>query len=145
MIVKPKIDDKRLQRAIKSEQRNRPNQLKKSLGATAEWLRGRIVERTEKGDGLKGRFPSYTLEYKEFRQKEGKQTNFPDLTFDGNMLSNMAVRSNPKFAEIFFPSVREEKKAMGNQKKRPFFGFTSREGKTMIRIFATEFKRNSKL
>jgi len=144
MKIETKVNDRRLQLAISKEMRNRPGQLKRSLLVTAEWLRGRIVDRTQKGQGLKGAFVKYTRAYREFRRANGLGVK-PDLTFSGNMTSNMATRGTPSYSEIFFPATREAKKAIGKKKKRPFFGFTGREGKTMIRIFAEEFKRNSKL
>lgn len=146
MKITPKIDDRRLRRKLDQQIRDNPRQVQIALGRTAEFLMGVIKTRTKKGKDADGRsFKPYTPEYKEFRRQEGKQANFPDLNFKGNMLSNMSQKSDSKKAILFFPSKNQNAKAVGNQKKRTFFAVGDREGKTLINIFAKEFKKVSKL
>jgi len=146
MKIIPKIDDRRLRRKLDHQIRNNPRQIQIALGRTAEFLLGLIKQRTQKGKDADGRsFKPYTLEYKAFRRKQGKQVRYPDLNFSGNMLSNMTQKSTPKQAILFFASKAQSIKAVGNQKKRTFFAVGDREGKTLINIFAKEFKKVSKL
>ena len=59
------------------------------------------------------------------------------------MLSNMTQKANPKQAILFFANKFQNLKAVGNQKKRPFFLIGDRERKTLIDFFAKElFKQN---
>ncbi len=146
MKIIAKVDDKVLQKKLTKQIREQPRQVKIALGRTAEFLMGVIKQRTQRGKDADGRsFKPYTPEYKAFRRKKGRQANFPDLNFKGNMLSNMTQKSDPKKAILFFASKAQSIKAVGNQKKRPFFLVGQREGKTLINIFAKEFKKVSKL
>ena len=138
--------DKRLKRKLDRQIREQPRQVQIALGRTAEFLMGLIKKRTQRGKDADGKsFAPYTAEYQAFRRKKGKQATFPDLNFSGNMLSNMTQKSTPTHATLFFSSTAQAKKALGNQKKRPFFLIGQREGKTLINIFAKEFKKVSKL
>jgi len=146
MKIIPKIDDRRLRRKLDQQIREQPRQVRIALGRTAEFLMGVIKTRTQRGKDADGRsFKPYTLEYKAFRREKGKQVRYPDLNFAGNMLSNIAQKSNPKQAILFFASTAQNLKAVGNQKKRTFFAVGDREGKTLINLFAKEFKKVSKL
>ena len=147
MKITPKITgDKQLKKKIDKQIREQPRQVQIALGRTAEFLLGVIKQRTKRGKDADGRgFAPYTLEYKSFRREKGRQANFPDLNFKGNMLSNMTQKSDPKKAILYFASTAQNIKAVSNQKKRPFFLVGQREGKTLINIFAKEFKKVSKL
>ena len=146
MKITPKIDDRKLRRKLDQQIRENPRQIQIALGRTAEFLLGLIKQRTQKGKDADGRsFAPYTPEYKSFRREKGRQVNTPDLNFKGNMLSNMTQKSEPKKAILYFASTAQNIKAVGNQKKRPFFLVGQREGKTLINIFAKEFKKVSKL
>ena len=146
MKITPKVDDKRLQRKLNQQIREQPRQVQIVLGRTAEFLMDIIKTRTQRGkDADSKSFLPYTPEYKVFRRKEGKQVNFPDLNFAGNMLSNMTQKSNPKQAIIYFAGKFQASKAVGNQKKRPFFLIGDRETSTLINFFAKEFKKVNKL
>ncbi len=146
MKIIAKVDDRKLRKKLDQQIRENPRQIKIALGRTAEFLLGLIKQRTQRGKDADGRsFAPYTLEYKSFRREKGRQANFPDLNFKGNMLSNMTQKSDPKKAILYFASKAQNIKAVGNQKKRPFFLVGQREGKTLINIFAKEFKKVSKL
>ena len=146
MKITPKIDDRRLRKKLDQQIRENPKQIQIALGRTAEFLMGVIKQRTQRGKDADGRsFKPYTPEYKAFRREEGKQVSFPDLNFKGNMLSNMTQKSTSKEAILFFASKAQNLKAVGNQKKRTFFAVGDREGKTLINLFAKEFKKVSKL
>ena len=146
MKITPTVDDKRLQRKLDQQIREQPRQVQKVLGRTAEFLMGLIKQRTQKGknpDG--GSFAPYKPEYKAFRRERGRQVNFPDLNFSGQMLSNMTQKTSPTQAILFFANKFQASKALGNQKKRPFFLIGDRETKTLINFFAKEFKKVNKL
>ena len=167
MKITPKVDDLKLRKNLRKQVREQPRQTQIALGRTAEFLIGDIRKRTQSGKdannnifkgysttpyffniGSKGS-PAYrTFEggYKEFRQFKGRQNQKVDLNFSGQMLSSITQTSNSKQAIIFFASLKENIKAVGNQvkNKREFFKIGDRS-KKLINFFAKEFKRVSKL
>jgi hypothetical protein len=146
MKVTATVDDKVLQQKIDRQIREQPRQIKTILGRTAEFLLGIIKQRTQRGKNADGiAFPSYKPEYKAFRRERGRQVNYPDLNFSGQMLSNMTQKADSKQALLFFANKFQATKALGNQKKRPFFAIGNRETKTIINFFAKEFKKVNKL
>ena len=146
MKITPKIDDRKFKRKLNQQLREQPRQVQIALGRTAEFLLGMIRKRTQKGkDADNNNFKPYTSDYKEFRRKDGKQVRFPDLNFSGNMLSNMTEKANPKEAILFFANKFQNLKAIGNQKKRPFFLIGDKEQKTLIDFFAKELFKQNKL
>jgi hypothetical protein len=143
MKITPKIDDRRLRQRFDKQIQTQSRQVQIALGRTAEFLMDIIKTRTQKGKDADGRnFLPYSSEYKAFRKKEGRQVKFPDLNFSGQMLSGMVQRSNSKQAVLFFQKFQNIK-AVGNQKKRPFFLIGDKETKTLINFFAKEFKKLS--
>ena len=146
MKITPKVDDARFKRRLDQQLKDQPRQVQIALGRTAELLLGLIRKRTQKGKDADGKnFRPYKPEYKAFRRAKGRQTRFPDLNFSGQMLSNMTQKANPKQAILFFANKFQNLKAVGNQKKRPFFLIGNRETKTLINFFAKEFKKVNKL
>jgi len=121
--------------------------VKKALGRTAEFLLDRIQTRTQRGKNADGKgFKPYTKDYREFRKERGYPVK-PDLTFSGNMLSNMTQKHNNKQAILYFASKFENAKAVGNQvkNKRRFFSIGDKEQKTLINFFAKELFKLNKL
>jgi len=108
----------------------------KGLAATAQRGQNMILDRTAKGKGYKGRFPAYTPQYARFRAKKGRSTT-PDLNFTGKMTGSMRSKVNaPELtSEIYFSRATEAKKAIHNNRKRPFFGFNAREKNYLTRWF----------
>jgi hypothetical protein len=146
MKITPTVDDRRLQQKINQQIREQPRQIKIVLGRTAEFLLGLIKQRTQKGKNADNiSFPPYKPEYKAFRRERGRQVNYPDLNFSGQMLSNMTQKADSKQAILFFANKFQNIKAVGNQKKRKFFAIGDRETKTLINFFAKEFKKVNKL
>jgi hypothetical protein len=140
------VDDNSLQVAKNFEKqvREQPQIVKTALGRTAEFLMGIIKQRTTRGKSADGNsFPPYTEAYKTFRKDAGRQTQFPDLTFSGQMLSNITQKSSPREAIIFFANKFQTTKALGNQKKRKFFAIGQREQLPIINKFMQEFKKLS--
>jgi len=146
MKITPKINDARFKRKLNQQVREQPRQVQIALGRTAEYLLGLIRNRTQKGKDADGRnFKPYKPEYKAFRRQAGRQVRFPDLNFKGNMLSNMTQKASPKEAILFFANKFQNLKALGNQKKRPFFLIGDKEQKTLIDFFAKELFKQNKL
>jgi hypothetical protein len=126
--------------------REQPLIVKTALGRTAEFLIFLIKQRTAKGVNADGNsFPPYTQDYKTFRQNAGRQVQFADLNFSGQMLSNITQKSEPSFAIIYFANKFQNVKALGNQKKRKFFAIGDREQQPIINVFMKEFNKLSKI
>ena len=122
-----------------------PNVVKTALGRTAEFLMFIIKQRTARGKDFQGNnFVKYTPEYAKIRKAKGLPTT-PDLFFKGNMLSNMTQKSSPTKAEISFSAVRENIKALGNQKKCKFFAIGQREQQPIMNVFMKEYNKLSKI
>ena len=146
--MKITIEDNSLQVAKNFEKqvREHPLQVKTALGRTAEFLIGLIKQRTSRGKDYQGRsFPPYTNVYKEFRQQAGRQTQFPDLTFSGQMLSSITQKSEPDYAVIYFANKFQNVKAIGNQKKRKFFAIGSQEIQPILNVFMKTYNKLSKV
>ena len=144
--MKITVEDNSLQVAKNFEKqvREQPQIVKTALGRTAEFLMGIIKQRTTRGQSADGNsFPPYTEAYKTFRQNAGRQTQYPDLTFSGQMLSNITQRSNPSFAIIYFANKFQNTKALGNQKKRKFFAIGAREIQPIMNVFMKEYNKLS--
>ena len=146
--MKITIEDNSLQVAKNFEKqvREHPLQVKTALGRTAEFLIGLIKQRTARGKDYQGRsFPPYTNVYKEFRQQAGRQTQFPDLNFSGQMLSSITQKSEPDYAVIYFANKFQNVKAIDNQKKRKFFAIGSQEIQPILNVFMKTYNKLSKV
>jgi hypothetical protein len=146
--MKITVEDNSLQVAKNFEKqvREHPLQVKTALGRTAEFLIGLIKQRTTRGRDYQGKaFPAYTNVYKEFRQQAGRQTQFPDLTFSGQMLSSIVQKSEPDYAVIYFANKFQNVKAIGNQKKRKFFAIGSQEIQPILNVFMKNYNKLSKV
>ena len=119
-----------------------PSVLQKTLGRTAEFIMALIKKRTAVGQDSEGKqFPKYSSVYAEFRKKSGRQTQYADLNFTGQMLSNMTQRSTPSYAIIYFANKFQAVKAMGNNNKRKFFTVGERELKPIVSVFMNEYNK----
>ena len=146
--MKLTISDNSLQVAKNFEKqvREQPQIVKTALGRTAEFLMGLIKQRTSRGVNSDGNsFPPYTEAYKTFRQNAGRQTQYPDLNFSGQMLSNITQRSQPTQAIIYFANKFQNTKALGNQKKRKFFAIGAREIQPVMNVFMQTYNKLSKI
>jgi hypothetical protein len=146
--MKLTISDNSLQVAKNFEKqvREQPLIVKTALGRTAEFLIGLIKQRTQRGVNADGNsFPPYTEAYKTFRQQAGRQTQYPDLNFSGQMLSNITQKSEPDYAVIYFANKFQNVKALGNQKKRKFFAIGSKEIQPVMNVFMQTYNKLSKV
>ena len=146
--MKITVEDNSLQvaRNFEKQVREQPLIVKTALGRTAEFLMGLIKQRTARGINADGNsFPPYTEAYKIFRQQAGRQTQYPDLNFSGQMLSNITQRSQPTQAIIYFANKFQNVKALGNQKKRKFFAIGAREVQPVMNVFMQTYTKLSKI
>jgi len=146
--MKITVEDNSLQvaRNFEKQVREQPLIVKTALGRTAEFLMGLIKQRTARGISADGNsFPPYTEAYKIFRQQAGRQTQYPDLNFSGQMLSNITQRSQPTQAIIYFANKFQNVKALGNQKKRKFFAIGAREIQPVMNVFMQTYNKLSKI
>ena len=146
--MKITVEDNSLQVAKNFEKqvREQPLIVKTALGRTAEFLMGLIKQRTARGMSADGNsFPPYTQAYKTFRQQAGRQTQYPDLNFSGQMLSNITQRSQPTQAIIYFANKFQNVKALSNQKKRKFFAIGAKEIQPIMNVFMQTYNKLSKL
>jgi hypothetical protein len=146
--MKITVSDNSLQvvKNFEKQIREQPLIVKTALGRTAEFLMGLIKQRTQRGINSDGNsFPPYTEAYKTFRQNAGRQTQYPDLNFSGQMLSNITQRSEPSYAIIYFANKFQNVKALGNQKKRKFFAIGAREIQPVMNVFMQTYNKLSKI
>ncbi len=146
--MKITVEDNSLQvaRNFEKQVREQPLIVKTALGRTAEFLMGLIKQRTARGISADGNsFPPYTEAYKTFRQQAGRQTQYPDLNFSGQMLSNITQKSQPTQAIIYFANKFQNTKALGNQKKRKFFAIGAREIQPVMNVFMQTYNKLSKI
>jgi len=135
MEINVRIKDEQLRRFFSKLKTKRPIAFKKSLLAVAQFQRGNISRRTLKGLDFQGRnFAPYTPEYAEFRRQEGRPLR-PDLNFTGQMLGAMTIEASPSRGRIFFTRTAEGTKALGNDKKRPFFAISRKDEVKIAEIF----------
>jgi len=139
MQIKIKTNAKEIAKRIKKQGKELSDSVKKALSITAQAGVNIIEDRTSKGVGYKGSFKPYSATYAAFRASKGRGS-LPDLQFTGQMLGSMTTKANSKQAEIFFSRAAESKKAAMNDKKRPFFGFSSSEEKKLGKIFFKALK-----
>ena len=140
LAVNVKIKPKDFTGIAKERRKEIKQGIRLALSKTAQVGINIILDRTEKGRDIKGNpFKAYVQSYSKFRKAKGRQAR-PDLDFTGKMLGSMTSKSNNKRAEIFFTRAMETTKAMGNQKKRPFFGFSRSEQKHLAKTFSRFIK-----
>jgi hypothetical protein len=99
-----------------------------------------ILNRTERGIGVDGRFKPYSTKYAGFRRERGA-TLTPNLFLTGRMLGNVTQRANSNEARIFFSNAEQAKKATRNDQLRPFFSFNSQETSELAAFFRRELMR----
>jgi hypothetical protein len=113
-----------------------------ALNKSGNKVREIILDRTSRGVGLSGRFKRYSREYADYRKDKGRGPT-PDLNFSGRMLSNIDVEKvSTNKVLVNFKRKEEQKKAMQNQKSRPFFGVRPQEEKFVAEAFARQLRKD---
>jgi hypothetical protein len=141
MELKVNIRDKQVKRFFDRLKARKPTAFKKSLLEASQFQRGNITRRTLKGLDFQGRnFAPYTPEYADFRRQAGRPLR-PDLNFTGQMLGAMTIEASPSRGRIFFTRTAEGTKALGNDKKRPFFAISRKDEVKIAEIFVDRLLR----
>ena len=138
LAVKVNIKPKNFKDIPKKMRKSVQAQVKRALSKTAEVGINIIQERTEKGMGFEGgKFKAYTKSYAKFKVKStakgggGARSSFPNLKLTGQMMSSIRAKANNKRAVISFTRSVEQDKIKGNNRTRPFFGFSRAENKEL--------------
>ena len=139
MQFKVNTNAKEIAKRVKKKGKELSASVKNALSITAQAGVNIILDRTKDGEGYKGNFKPYNSTYAAFRADKGRGS-VPDLRFTGKMLGAMTTKASSKQAEIFFRGATESGKAAMNDKKRPFFGFSSSEEKKLGKIFFRALK-----
>ena len=141
-MAKITINARKFKNFIKSYRADLQRAIPKALNRSGEKTVQTIVERTERGVGLKGAFKRYSPKYADYRAEKGRGGK-PDLNFSGRMLSNLGVeRVNANKVKVNFGRKEEERKAKFNQKTRPFVGVRPAEIKFITDAFRRQFERD---
>lgn len=139
-----RVNVRKAQRELNALKSRIKRSIPKALNRSGEKTVQTIVERTERGIGLKGAFKRYSTEYADYRSESGRGTK-PDLNFSGRMLSNLGVeRAGTNKIKVAFSRKEEERKAKFNQKTRPFIGVRPTEVKFITDAFKRQFMRDIK-
>lgn len=128
---------------LKQIERDLPKELDTALYETAQVGAAIILDRTEKGQGIKGAFAPYSARYaKEKREGwpkdkyrssfSGDPSGIVNLNVTGEMTDSMIPIKGRGFAKIKFSKPSAAKKAFFNNKKRPFFGFSRGERQRLV-------------
>lgn len=109
------------------------NRLKTVLKDAVKVEEGRVKERTQAGQGLNTSWLGYSQGWAEVRKRKNLRTDIVDLTFTGAMFKNMRTDSkddgpSKTTAFVWFGGDQlSNDKAVGNNKGRPFFGFSKEQ------------------
>jgi hypothetical protein len=127
-----------------------PDGVQKALLRTAILGQQIIKDRTIQGVGYQGKFAPYSAYYAALKAKGwetgkgpfGQQRAFGgdpsgvvNLTLSGEMLADMQTSASGNVASIYFANAQLAQRAAFNNRKRPFFGFNTKEGKRLADYF----------
>lgn len=136
------VDTKAVDRLLNKMIKEQPKKVERALGRTAEKGIRVILDRTEKGKGLYGRFKPYSPKYAEYRKSIDATTSIVDLNVTGQMTKDLKVQKTTKFESVIgFIQETERRKAQYNNKLRPWFGFTRKEEDRLRKVFKKELFR----
>ena len=148
--MKLTLDSSKLAARLAKAEKELPKKINMALEIVASEGARNIVDRALRGKGYRGNFAPYSPAYAAAKRRgwaaskgresfSGDPSGKVNLTVSGNMLGNLRedgaklVRSG--LARIAFTRSTENKKAYFNNKKRPFFGFNSKDRKAFIKFF----------
>ena len=116
------------------------DKMRKALAVAGTKALSMIKRRTNKGDGLNGKFKPYSKGYQAYKVDKGKNPFTVNLRDGGDMMKNMTARIQGDTALIYFTTAESNKKAYFNDKIRPFFDLNEEEQKTISNIFTRYLK-----
>lgn len=140
------LSTKALKDRLAKIERELPNELDTALFATAQMGEAIILDRTEKGQGIKGAFAPYSILYAKAKREgwpktrnrsafSGDPSGVVNLNVTGEMTSSMVAKKGRGYAEIKFSKPSAARKAYFNNKTRPFFGFSRGERQRLVNYF----------
>lgn len=140
MKVEFSLDVESLKKSLNKTQEEIASQIPKALMQAAQFGIQIILDRTEKGIGINGKFAKYTPKYAKFKSLKG-HPNTVNLMYTGKMLASIQQQMVTRnAAKIYFGRATEAKKAAFNNERRPFFGFNPKEQERLSRFFVGRFK-----
>jgi len=139
--MKIELGSSKLTARLNRLEKDLPKKIDKALQIVASEGARNIVQRGNKGRGYLGRFAPYSPAYAKIRQKKGRQVAFVDLNDTGQMWSSLTSTLESRgVAKIYFADATANRKGYFNNKKRPFFGFNSKDKKKLLTFFETQIK-----
>jgi phage gpG-like protein len=126
--------------SVSSVQKQISDKMRKALAVAGTKALTMIKRRTNKGNGLNGKFKPYSKSYQAYKVKKGKNPFVVNLRDGGDMMKSMTARIQGDTALIYFTTSESNKKAYFNDKIRPFFDLTNDEKKKVNNIFTRYLK-----
>lgn len=132
MSIKITFDDKKIRIMLK-DFKDKADTARFSLLKIGFLVNHAIQDRVQnKGEGLNGsKLAKYSDKYGAYRKKKGRETSFRNLTFTGRMFLGLSARADGPNRVVLGFAGPEMKKAMGNDKRTPFFGLGTVEQKVI--------------
>ena len=120
-----------------------PEATDKALSVATIYGMKTIKDRTAKSVSVNGTaFMRYSEGYRKWKRRyAGKGGAKPNLFLHGSMLGSMTTGIKNGDGRIYFARKAESKKAMWNDKTRPFFDLNGGERKEIMDEFESEFLR----
>lgn len=125
---------------VSTLQKQVSTKMRKALAVAGTQALTMIKRRTNKGQGLDGKFKPYSKEYQKYKVGKGKSPNVVNLRDTATMMTSMTSRIQGDTALIYFATSESNKKAYFNNKLRPFFDLTREEQKKIGNIFTRYLK-----
>lgn len=117
------------------------NRMPSEVATLGMEIRAEIIRRTQNGLDKNNRsFKKYSDEYKKAKAQEFGSAR-PNLTRTQAMLNGMDMRKIKGGFRIDFPNKMENKKAVYNQRVRPFFGLDKEQRKKVLQFLKNKFNK----
>jgi len=141
-VITVKVKD-RFGKELQKKLRKFPSATDKALSVATIYGMKTIKDRTAKGVSVNGTaFMRYSEGYRKWKRRyAGKGGARPNLFLSGEMLGSMTTGIKNGDGRIYFARKAESKKAMWNDKTRPFFDLNGGERKEIMDEFESEFLR----
>lgn len=140
------IDTKKVNALLSRAIKETPRIAKQAMDRATANASNELVDRVQSGGGLAGMMRPYSDSYARYRQKKGRQANFVDLNFTGNMLGSITPFKSKIYGRRIESEIRparaaEKKKVFYTDKQRKWWGLSSMEQSEVGRDFARQFGR----
>lgn len=126
---------------LKAINANRRKQMGE-LGDLANFYIAGIVRRTQRGKAIDGSdFKAYSTAYQKRKAKTNQGAATENLTMTGLMLNSITMKPTADGFKLLFINSLQNKKALGNQKTRPFFGLDKEQKAYLKKYLIKKFKK----